>query len=51
MAVLESKKRFTISIDKEIMKYIDEYAKEDKRSISNEIAYILSEYIKQRDKE
>ena len=39
----------TINIDKEVLKIIDEFARYDDRSRSQEINFILKEYIKKRD--
>lgn len=44
MAIAEHKRRITLSKDKEIVDKIENLAKGDKRTLSNEISFILEEY-------
>lgn len=46
MAVADSKKRITISIDKELVEALEALAIEEKRTLSNQISYILENYLK-----
>lgn len=49
MAIAEHKRRITLSIDKEIVDKIENLAKDDKRTLSNEISFILEEYLKNKE--
>lgn len=45
MAISNDKRRITISIDKDIVEKLEKMAKFDRRTLSNEIAFVLSDYI------
>lgn len=47
----ESDKRFTLRIDKDLFKKIENHAKKDKRAIGREIEFILAQYFENVDKE
>lgn len=50
MAVKSTKGRINISLDKELILYLRTRADKNKRTISNEVAYILEEF-KNKNKE
>lgn len=48
MAVSENNIRVPITIPKELKQQLDKLAKEDKRTVSNLCAKILSDYVQQK---
>ena len=45
MAISENKKRVSISIDKDLYKVLQEYAKKNKRTVSGEIELYIENHI------
>ena len=48
---MSDQKRFTLRMDQDLFKTIEQRAKENKRSIAKEIEHLLEQYIKQEDKD
>ncbi|HSQ87965.1 hypothetical protein [Romboutsia sp.] len=48
MAIKDSNKRVFITIDKELLKLAEEKAKEEDRSLSNYISWVLKKEIKNK---